>query len=132
VRDVGHVLVEGAYIAQHWLGGSHARPAVVSHGAKLHLEAGRQRARFWFRAEPRGLSGTDHWGVAGHLRRRAADPEVPIEPVTTPPGVFRHQTLLFELREAQKVEPRVTAASAALWLDRAVFLGAGSDVDGEP
>lgn len=134
VRDVGDVLVEGAYIARYWPGGSRARPAVISPGVELHLEAGPQRVRFWFRAEPRGPGGMDHWGWLGIYVAGQPAPlaEIPIEPVTTPPGVFRYQTLLFELREAQDVEPRVTAASAALWLDRAVFLGAGPDPDGEP
>jgi hypothetical protein len=118
-----NVYAPGLGAARYWDGNGSRAPANLSHSASVMLEPGRYTARFRFRAEQPARSVRGNWGTLavheGGRDRVLARSE--IEPTASPPREFRFQSLPFEVNTAMRVEPRVTAGDAKLWLDRVIF-----------
>jgi uncharacterized membrane protein len=124
-KDEGSdLMVEGGRIVRFWqpASGGAAAP-LISRGESVTLPAGRYRGRLRLRVEGRGETGAGDSGLVNlyeyGTERQIASLKIRADPPTN--RQFRDDAVLFDLARETRVEPRVRAGRASLWLEKIVF-----------
>lgn len=113
----------GATEVRYWDGNGHRTPVTIAFGHAITLPAGSWQAWVRYRMErPRRKPHKD-WARFELYPLGQPDRlyEAEFDRVASPPDTFRVQAFPFELGQETRVEPRIVAGHAALWLDQIVF-----------
>lgn len=113
----------GATEVRYWDGNGNRTPVTIAFGRAITLPAGSWQAWIRYRMETPRRKPHKYWARLElyPLGQANALYEAEFDRVATPPGEFRVQAFPFELEQETRVEPRVVAGHAALWLDQLVF-----------
>ena len=113
-------LVAGSGLVRYWHGGA-AASRILAHGASVVLPAGEHRAVFHYRTRAPRAEQVGHWGTFSLWQRGQGSPIVEAAVARREADGFVSQRLTFTLAEATRVEPRIIAGDAELWVQRVSF-----------
>ena len=111
-------VVPGVGLVRYWKGNGHKAPLPLAHGTFLALDPGAYTATFEYRAAPPRRAVLNSWGWFSVWERGKATPvaRVKIDKSATATDAFIKQSFSLELNAPARVEPRVEAGDAELWV----------------
>jgi len=109
-------IVPGVGVARYWEGDGGKASFPLAHGTFLALEAGPYSVTFRYRASPPGRDVLDSWGWFSVWEQGGSEPIMRVKIDERATDSFTQQVFRLELPAAARVEPRVEAGDAELWV----------------
>jgi|GEM_PF-799073 len=109
-------IVPGVGLVRYWEGDGRKAPFPLAHGTFVSLEPGSYTVTFRYRASPPVRQVLGSWGWFSLWKRGAGEAAVRAAIDERSDAAFTEQTLLLQLAAPARVEPRVEAGDAELWV----------------